>query len=197
MRDKFFPRTKFIRILGIEFSKFLISVNLLFFVNFEAISTVPNSSLITHLSSLKIHAFHTSITQIDYNSKAKTYEISVRLFSDDFAKAIDTENKTRNTKIEDGDKNDAVVSAYVLKHFSIISPQNKRATFKYIGKENEDLATWVYLEIPAESLTTGSKIQQNCLMELFDDQVNILNYRKGEERKTLIFDAKNKVKVWD
>jgi hypothetical protein len=197
MRVKFFPRTKVIRISGIEFSKFLISVSLLFFVNLEAISTVPNSSLNSYLSSLKIHAFHTSITQIDYNSKAKTYEISLRLFSDDFAKAIDTENKTRNTKIEDGDKTDAVVSAYVLKHFLIISPQNKKANLKYIGKENEDLATWVYLEIPAESLTTGSKIQQNCLMELFDDQVNILNYRKGEERKTLIFDTKNKVKVWE
>ncbi|MES2794942.1 MAG: DUF6702 family protein, partial [Bacteroidota bacterium] len=50
-------------------------------------------------SSLNAHAFHTSITQIDYNSKAKNYEISVRIFTDDFEKAIDFENKIKGTKI--------------------------------------------------------------------------------------------------
>ncbi len=143
------------------------------------------------------HAFHTSITQIEFNSKAKTYEISVRLFTDDFETAIDTENKTKGTKILDGDKNDAKVSAYISRHFTITSPQNKKIVFKYIGKENEDLATWIYLELPADLLTKGCKIQQIAMLELFDDQVNILNFRQGEERKTLLFDSKNKLKVWE
>ena len=144
-----------------------------------------------------LHAFHTSITQIDYNPKAKNYEVSVRIFTDDFETAIDTENKIKGTKIQDGDKNDALVSAYVLKHFSIISPQNKKANLKYIGKENEDLATWLYFELPEGSLAKGSRIQQNVLMELFDDQVNIVNIKKGEERKSLLFDLKNKIKVFE
>jgi hypothetical protein len=143
------------------------------------------------------HAFHTSITQVEYNTKAKTFEISVRLFTDDFETALDFENKIKGIKIVDGDKNDALVAAYVTKHFTIISPQNKRVIYKYIGKENEDLATWVYLELPADQLLKGSKIEQVSMMELFDDQVNILNFRNGEERKTLLFDSKNKMKVLD
>ena len=144
-----------------------------------------------------LHAFHTSITQIDYNPKAKSYEVSIRIFTDDFELAINTENKTKGTKIHDDDKNDGLVSAYVLKHFSIISPQNKKANLKYIGKENEDLATWLYFELPEGSLAKGSRIQQNVLMELFDDQVNIVNIKKGEERKSLLFDLKNKIKVFE
>ena len=179
---------------------FLFSAFSVFSSNFENAKIIYSKKLFATLpyaSLPSFHAFHTSITQIEYNSKAKTFEISVRIFTDDFEKAIVTENKLKSIKIEDGDKNDALVSAYVLKHFSIISPENKKAIFKYIGKENEDLATWVYIELPAESLAKGAKIQQNCLMELFDDQVNILNYRKGEERKTLLFDTKNKVKIWE
>jgi hypothetical protein len=148
----------------------------------------------THIS---LHAFHTSITQIEYNSKAKNYEISVRIFTDDFETVINTENKTKSTKIQDGDKNDGLVSTYVLKHFSIISPQNKKISLKYIGKENEDIATWLYFEMPEESFVKGSKIQQNVLMELFEDQVNIVNVRKGEERKSFLFDLKNKSKIFE
>jgi hypothetical protein len=157
----------------------------------------PKSQISNLKSHISKHAFHTSITQIEYNAKAKTYEISVRLFSDDFARAIDLENKTKNTKIEDGDKNEKVVFDYVNKHFSIVSPQNKKAVLKFIGKENEDLATWIYIELPVDQLTNGCKIQQISMMELFDDQVNILNYRNGEIRKTLLFDSKNKVKIWE
>lgn len=173
----------------------------LFFSNIIFGKSIENLLEKSHFSHLKshilTHAFHTSITQIEYNSKAKTYEISVRLFTDDFEIALDTENKIKGTKILDGDKNDALVTSYISKHFTITSPQNKKASYKYIGKENEELATWIYLELPADQLIKGSKIQQLSMMELFDDQVNILNYRNGEERKTLLFDTKNKVKVWE
>ena len=176
---------------------FASTLKLLVKSSFSFPKTGNHLSLIIHHLSLKYHAFHTSITQIEYNSKAKTYEISVRLFTDDFETAIDTENKIKGTKILDGDKNDALIAAYISKHFTITSSQNKKASFKYIGKENEDLATWIYLELPADQLTKGSKIQQIAMMELFDDQVNILNYRNGEKRKTLLFDSKNKVKIWE
>lgn len=169
-----------------------------FFLGFHnptfAVTTNPKSEI---RNRIFLHAFHTSITQIEYNSKSKTYEISVRLFTDDFETALDNENKIKGTKILDNDKNDAIVSYYIAKHFTITSPQNKKAVYKYIGKENEDLATWIYLELPADQLPKGSKIQQISMMELFDDQVNILNFRQGEERKTLLFDSKNKVKVWE
>jgi hypothetical protein len=180
---------------------FLFSINsfqiMCFNLKKNEFKTEPKSHISYLISNISFHAFHTSITQIEYNSKAKNYEISVRIFTDDFETAINTENKSKGTKIQDGDKNDALVSAYVLKHFSIISPQNKKAILKYIGKENEDLATWLYFEMAEDSFVKGSKIQQNVLMELFDDQVNIVNIKKGDDRKSLLFDLKNKTKIFE
>jgi hypothetical protein len=148
------------------------------------------------IPKLAYHAFHTSITEIELNQKAKIYEISVRVFTDDLEKAIDTKNKIKGTKIIDDDKNDALVASYISSQFSIISTKNQKVAFKYIGKENEDLATWIYIEIPISSMAKGVKIRQNVLMELFDDQVNIVNFKKGEERKTFLFDTKNKSHSW-
>jgi hypothetical protein len=168
--------------------------------NFENIKITQSIKLFASLPYAFLpffHAFHTSITQIEYNAKAKTYEISVRVFTDDLTKAIDIQNKTHNTKIEDGDKNEQSIFKYINTHFSIVSAQNKKVEFKFIGKENEDLATWIYIEIPESALSKGTKIQQNVLMDLFDDQVNILNFKKADERRTLLFDTKNKVKTWE
>jgi hypothetical protein len=176
---------------GFLYFLFFININFSFGVDLNpSLNLSPN----THLSTLKIHAFHTSITQLEYNAKNKTYEVSVRIFSDDFARAIDLQNHTKNTIIQDGDKNDKVVFDYVNKHFAIFSPKNKKINLKFIGKENEDLATWIYIEIPAENFVKGAKIQQNVMMELFEDQINIVNIKKGEERKSFLFNIKNKVK---
>jgi hypothetical protein len=157
----------------------------------------PKTKPIFLKTTALIHAFHTSITQIELNQKSKTFEISVRVFTDDLEKAINTKNKIKGTKILDDDNNDALVSSYISSCFSIISPTNKKNIYKYIGKEKEDLATWIYLELPAEALMKGSKIYQNVLMELYSDQVNIVNFKKSDERKSFLFDAKNKVKVWE
>lgn len=156
-----------------------------------------NSSLTTYHSTFIKHAFHTSITQIEYNSKAKSYEVSIRIFTDDLETAIDAANHKKGTKIVNGDKNDALLANYLNQHFSLVTPQNKKIALNYIGKENEELATWIYLEIADEPFAKGTKIQQNVMMELFDDQVNIVNFKKGELRKSFLFNKNNQVKNWE
>ena len=149
-----------------------------------------------HLPLIK-HAFHTSITQIEYNTKAKSYEVSIRIFTDDLETAIDAANHKKGTKIVNGDKNDILLANYLNHHFSLLTPQNKKIALNYIGKENEELATWIYLEIADEPFVAGTKIQQNVLMELFEDQVNIVNFKKGELRKSFLFNKNSQVKNWE
>ncbi len=156
-----------------------------------------NHSLLKIHSPFTIHAFHTSITQIEYNPKTKSYEVSMRIFTDDLEAALDAANQKKGIKIINGDKNDAILAAYLNQHFNIYLPQNQKVKYKYIGKENEDLATWVYLEITDEPFATSTKIQQNVLMELFDDQVNIVNFKKSETKKSLLFNKGNQVKAWE
>lgn len=139
------------------------------------------------------HAYHTSITQLEYNAKLKIYECSIRTFTDDLEKAIGLATKNPKLKIVNGDKTDTLIWQYITKHFSIKKADGTLAKFEYLGKENEDIATWIYLEIPADAIKTGHIITYSLLTEVFDDQVNIFNIINQGQKKTLMFDSSKKV----
>lgn len=155
-----------------------------------------SSFIIHNLSFLSKHAFHTSITQIDFNAKEKTLEVSIRVFTDDLENTLSKENKGQRFRIENNDKNDPFVERYIRQHFKLSSPKGQLRAYTYIGKENEADATWVYIEIPLqEANLQGFTLQQDVLMDVFDDQVNIVNITQSGERKSYIFNIKKIVQA--
>jgi hypothetical protein len=149
-----------------------------------------NSKLETHL-----HAFHTSITEMRYNQKQKSFEISLRVFTDDLEKTLSANNQNKKFVIENNDKNGPFIEQYVRKHFVVTTPKNQRINYQYIGKEKEGDATWIYLEMPVNEALKGSKIQNDVLIDIFDDQTNIVNIFVNNEKKSYLFTVKNKVFV--
>ena len=59
------------------------------------------------------HAFHTSLTQIDFNQKEKSLEISIRVFTDDFETVLTKINGGQKIIIAANDKNDAIINKYI------------------------------------------------------------------------------------
>ena len=159
------------------------------------ITLILHTSFLPSHSSilLNTHDFHTSLTEMRYNAKSKSFEISLRLFTDDLQKALSANNQNRKFVVENTDKNDAFVEAYVRKYFAVINPKNQKIAFQYVGKENEGEATWVYLEMPVNESINGSKIQNITLFDMFDDQTNIVNLFFQNQKKSYLFNAKNKV----
>ena len=143
----------------------------------------------------KAHDFHTSLTEMRYNSKAKNFEISLRVFTDDLEKVLSATNQNRKFTLENNDKNDPLVEAYVRKHFVVTNPKNQKLNINYIGREKEGEATWIYLELPVNESIKGSKIQNDVLIDMFDDQTNILNIFIQNQKKSYLFNMKNKVFV--
>ena len=142
--------------------------------------------LISLTASRQAHDFHASITQMVYNQKEKTVEISIRIFTDDFEKAL---SAASNAKIHlaANDKNDTLIEKYIHAHFGYVSPQKQSVPIKYIGHEIEADANWLYLEMPHAESLTGGTLTQNALMELFDDQVNMINIQYQSQKKTFVF----------
>jgi len=143
----------------------------------------------------KVHDFHTSLTEMRYNTKSKTFEISLRVFTDDLQKVLSETNQNKKFLVENNDKNDPFVEAYIRKHFVVTSPKNQKLTINYIGKEKEGEATWVYLEMPVNESINGSKIQNNVLIDMFEDQTNILNIFVQNQKKSYLYNVKNRVFV--
>ena len=141
---------------------------------------------------LKAHDFHTSLTEMRYNAKSKIFEISLRVFTDDLEKVLSVTNQNKKFLVENNDKNDPFVEMYVKKHFMVINAKNQKTTINYIGKEKEGEATWIYLEMPVNESIKGSKIQNDVLIDMFDDQTNIVNIFVNNEKKSFLFTVKNR-----
>jgi hypothetical protein len=151
-----------------------ISPYLLFAFSLSLFSAVPK------------HDYHVSVTQMQFNPALKSFEISIRLFTDDLEKGLSQSNDARIV-IKNGDQNDALIEQYIRKSFVLTDNQKKPASIRYIGKEQEEDATWVYLEVPIQGTWAGYKLQNSTLMEVFDDQVNMTNVKYASDKKTFLF----------
>ena len=132
------------------------------------------------------HQYHVSVTQMQLDKAAKSFEISIRIFTDDLEKGISEDNNKRVFSIKNNDQNNPFVERYIRKHFTLINVQ-KKAEVQYLGKEEEADATWIYLEIPFSDNPEGWKLQNSILMEVFDDQVNMTNLKLPSGPKTFLY----------
>lgn len=145
-------------------------------------------------SGAAVHAFHTSLTEIQYNAKEKSLEISIRMFTDDLETALT--KASNGQKIMIGGKNDnsdAILNKYIQQHFAILTPQKQKKPMTVLGKELEGDATWVYVEIPNGQDFKGNILYNNIMQELFDDQTNLVNFLQPNGKKTYLFNAKTKI----
>ena len=145
------------------------------------------------LMAFKKHAFHTSITEMRYNAKEKSFEISLRVFKDDLETVLTKENQGKKIVLDKTEKFDPQIDKYIQKHFVWFNVRNQRVSYHYLGKEQEGDAMWLYIEMPAQEPINGSKLQNDVLMDEFDDQTNVVNLFYQSEKKSFIFNQKNKV----
>ena len=95
-----------------------------------------------------LHAFHSSVMQIDHNAKSKTLQITVRLFTDDLCLSLESAGAPKmelGTQSEPPSANEYVES--YLKQNVAFTINGKEVAFKYLGKEAQLDATWCYLAI--------------------------------------------------
>lgn len=133
------------------------------------------------------HDYFVSVTQMQYNPAEKILEVSIRLFTDDFEKALSVENGNTRIRLTNNDQNNAIVEKYIRKHFILTDNKRQFRNCNYIGKENEADATWIYLEIPHQGNLSGFSLKNDLLLSAFADQVNIVNVKLTPEKKTYLF----------
>ncbi len=143
--------------------------------------------LIALTAARPVHEYHISVTKLNFNSEQKTLEISIRAFTDDLEKGLSMANDKRRIMLRNGDDNGPLVEKYLRKHFALADPNRKLQPIQYIGKEAEADATWLYLEVPFSGNPEGWVMKNEMLMEAFDDQVNMVNAKWGDDRKTYLF----------
>jgi hypothetical protein len=137
------------------------------------------------------HDFHVSLTTINYSAEESTYQITIKLFTDDLEKALNAEYSEEIVlSTQEFDQN---VEAYVQSRFKLYDDKGQRLNLAYLGKELEYDVTWVYVESVPAKASENLSVEITLLNEVFRDQSHIVHYYLGEKTSTALLDA-NKTK---
>ncbi len=143
------------------------------------------------------HDFHTSLTEINFNSKTGSLELSVRVFTDDLELTLTNFNKGKLVKIEDPEATvNPLIEQYIRKNLALISPDKEVKFGKFYGKEKEADATWIFLEIFDCKQVKNFTLYNTIMQEMFADQTNLVNIIYPSQKKTIVFDSETKVSIW-
>ncbi len=143
------------------------------------------------------HDFHTSLTEINYNPKTSSLELSVRVFTDDLELTLTNFNNGKLVKIEDPEPTvNPLLEQYVRKNLALISPDKEVKFGKFYGKEKEADATWIFLEIFDCKQIKNFTLYNTIMQEMFEDQTNLVNIIYPSQKKTIVFDSETKVSTW-
>jgi len=69
--------------------------------------------------------------------------------------------------------------------FRLIS--HLQTPYRFLGFEPQNDAIWVYLEVPTTQDLSGVFLENSLLVESFDDQTNLIQVAKGEQKKSFLF----------
>ncbi|NEU08166.1 hypothetical protein GZH53_07570 [Flavihumibacter sp. R14] len=131
------------------------------------------------------HKFYTSMTQVEYNSKTQSAEVIMNIFTDDLETAL---SEKFNRQVRNSDKNFTTLCyQYLDTRFSLKDAQGHALKNEYVGLEvNRDMIS-IYLEIKIPGGLNETRVKQVSLLEVFNDQTNIVNFRSGKNRTSLVF----------
>ncbi len=124
------------------------------------------------------HDIHISKALIDYNESEKALQISLHIFLDDLEEILMNRgaDKLFICTEKESKKAEKHIYQYLQDRFKLTVNQ-EAVQFDFIGKEpSEDLlATWCYIEVTGVDQLDVLEVQSQILMDLYDDQVNIVN----------------------
>ena len=147
--------------------------------------TIIITFLFFGLAKSEKHPLHVSTTEVNFNAKEKSLEISCRVFSDDF-ESILAKNYKQKTDLSNSAMKaamDELVKKYIAAHLSV-NANGKAVKMNYLGFEIDHEATNIYLEVEKVSTVKSMEVTNTILYDMFDDQMSIVHLVKGNVRKS-------------
>lgn len=137
-------------------------------------------------SPAAVHPLYVSVTEINHNATDKTLEISCKIFTDDFEKALQGQYNKKIDLFAPKDKAEAdkLVSDYVRKRL-LFRLDGKEVALEFVGFERENDAVWSYFQAAAPAVPKKVEISNSILYELYDKQLNLMHVSVGGNRKSL------------
>jgi hypothetical protein len=139
------------------------------------------------------HRQHISWTAVEWNQETQNLEVVHRIHEHD-AQLLLAQQSNRPvdlTRLQDR----ALLAIYVEDHFNLLISDKTTSTkvLKLLGAELEDSYILVFQELKLDKPPTSMTLHASLLMDLFPDQINMINIKVNEPVTTLKFQLDDEV----
>ena len=137
------------------------------------------------------HQSKAAITKVLFNQRTQQVEVMHRFYLHDAEHAM----QQLFQKGADMYKSEATQEAfgqYVIERFTVMS-DGEVVPLNYVGTEVEGKFLWIYQETDVINQVSTLQVQHSALRELWDSQVNTINFEGRGKVKTLTFDGKEEM----
>ena len=121
------------------------------------------------------HPMHTTLTQLSYRDADRTIQVSVRVFADDFRAAIRR------------DVTDTAAFDYLRSALSLADRTGRPLVLTSCGLRRTGDVLWLCVSAPAPEGLSGLRVHVRLLLELYADQINIVQASYGGRRASMLF----------
>uniref|UniRef100_UPI00404B9CC1 DUF6702 family protein n=2 Tax=Gelidibacter sp. TaxID=2018083 RepID=UPI00404B9CC1 len=146
----------------------------------------------TLFTSLTMHKFYVSVTQVEFVKEQQSVQIISRIFIDDLELALQNRYDKNIKLIEE--KESENVDAFIEKYFNQklkIYLNSKESAYKFLGKKYENDILYFYFEIENVKDVKQFQITNQILFDALPDQQNIVKIKAKSEHKNYILTTDN------
>ena len=124
-----------------------------------------------------LHPIHISVTEINYNEKSKSLQITSRVFIDEMELGVRAQRHEPELDIlepNNGVTTKQLIANYLAAHVKI-KIDGKPAKINFLGYEKEDISFVSYLEIENVKRAKTIEVLNDLITEIHDDQSNLVH----------------------
>ena len=146
------------------------------------------------LTSLTVHKFYVSVTEVAYAESKNRIEITTRIFIDDLEKGLE---KKYNKKINLATKEEIPEAKDFIKEYLNqrvqVNVNNKTAEVVFLGAEVENDVLICYLKIDFSEKITTFELYNNLLTEIYADQQNLIHTNINNTKRSFLLTKSEKI----
>ncbi len=149
--------------------------------------------IVTTPAAARAHPLHTSFVELTYTETTGTVVASVRVFADDFLRHAGGSGAGVGPALPGGQP-ERLAEAYLARTFGLTDARGHVVPLDWCGwKRSGDLAT-ICLTGKLTGGLVGVRVRNAVLMDLFGDQINILQTTYNSSRHSILFTPGEPVK---
>jgi len=141
------------------------------------------------------HAYHSTLTELRYNPAKKQLELSVKVFTDDFERALSQGQPKTVSLTEPGPRPLVLADAYFQRTLQISTVTGARLPLQVLGMQAEADGYWFYCKVALPGPVAGIKLRQAVLIDAFSDEMNIVNVEANGQKQSALFRAGHEEEV--